>query len=555
MNNTNQKLTRQTKRPGLHGIASLVLALCLVGTGLSDASAAETTTLVVSGDAAPDGNGTFSGFEPVLPLNANGEVAFIASLTGTQNPSTDTRGIFIADTTSVTQLVRTGQPAPDGNGTFRHFSENFGVIEKLVLNDNATVAFTAWLAGTSGGSTDDLGLFSASASSGIKQLVRAGDSAPDGNGTFARDDPDNFPEPGLDNNNVASFRGILTGTSGGAGVDDNGAFGADGNTVTRLLRAGETVPGGSDTFETIWPGLASNLNGQVAMQASIAFDFMSGEPPGEDLERIYVRTGAVLKEVLRSGITIPEGNGTLVGFQDISIGNNGKVMFSGFVGGSDNYLLDGERLFQTDGVTLTQIARQGELGLDEQEFRMTFFIGRDSNIQNKVAFSVLLERNAVPPDNRSSAIYMADGNVRSTVLHQGDPVPGGNGTFGDIAVPLFLNNTGEIAFAAPLLGTADPDNDNRGIFFIGSDGVIQTVARFGMPLAGSTIFNASFLGDLVNGFALAASDLSLAGMYGINDAGQVAFWAQLADGRLGIFLWNSTAAPPDDDTIYADSFE
>ena len=150
----------------------------------------------------------------------------------------------------------------------------------------------------------------------------------------------------------------------------------------------------------------------------------------------------------------------------------------------------------------------------------------------------------------------------ATVLHQGDPVPGGNGIFGNIAVPVFLNNKGQIAFSAPLEDTTEV-NDVSGIFFIGSDGVVQTVARYGMPLAGSTILSAFFLGDLVDVFGfvnsepgrLDKSDLHQAGMSVINDSGQVPFWASLADGRSGIFLWNSSTEPPDDDIVYAVGFE
>jgi hypothetical protein len=51
------------------------------------------------------------------------------------------------------------------------------------------------------------------------------------------------------------------------------------------------------------------------------------------------------------------------------------------------------------------------------------------------------------------------------------------------------------------------------------------------------------------------SALGLAGLNAINDSGQVVFNAILADGRSGIFLWNATAEPPDDDRIFENGFE
>ena len=562
MTSTNNNPANRTNKRSLFSKAWLPLALCLIGAGLSSATAQTTTTLALTGNASPDGNGTFSGFQSIQVLNSNGKVAFIADLTGTQNPSTDTHGIFIADNKSIAKLVRTGEATPDGNGTFRYFSQDFGIIESLVLNDNDSVAFMASLSGTSGGPADNLGLFGASAGGGVKQFLRTSDPAPDGNGAFAPfDSGAPFSPPGLDNGGKAMFHGMLSNTSGGEYVDDTGAFSSDGSSTTRLIRAGETAPGGSDVFESIERGIASNLNGQLATAAFIAFE-SKGDPRGDDLNRIYVSTGGVLKEVFRTGVSTSEGNGIVSGVRELSINSIGNVMFIGNVSGDDDYRLNVPRLFFTDGVTLTQIARQGELGPGESEFRVEYFIGRDSNSQNKVAFSITLNRNAAPPDNQSSGIYLANGSNITTVLHQGDPVPGGNGSFGNIGVPVFLNNKGQIAFSAPLDGTADV-NDVSGIFFIGSDGVVQTVARYGMPLEGSTIYSTYFLGDLVStsdfpnpgSGLLNKSDLYQAGMTAINDSGQVPFWASLADGRSGIFLWNSSSEPPDDDVVYADGFE
>jgi|GEM_PF-3046271 len=559
----NQSLAGQTCRRKLFNIAWLPLALCFIGAGLESAFAAQTATLVLAGEAAPDGNGVFSSFSFEPTLNANGEVAFICEFNGTQNPTTDSRGICLASTKSVKRLVHIGETVPDGNGTFNHFASNFDQREFVFLNDNGTVAFMAGLNGTTGGETDNYGLFSASAIGGVTQFVRAGDSAPDGNGIFA---PGEFgiSQLGLDNNNAAMFHGRFINTSGGEQIDDSGVFRSNGNTTSRLIRAGATVPGGGDTIEDIPPFIASNLDGQVAASVSLAFEF-TGEPPGHDLQRIYVHTGAILNEVFRGGTPVPDGNGIVENAVDFSTNINGNVIFIGNVSGSGDFNLDVPRFFITDGVTLKQIARQNELAPGEQTpqgelpFRFGSFIKiqRDSNAAGKVAFSMTLERNVAPPENRSSGIYLGDGDTTNLILHEGDPVPGGNGNFGNIAVPLFLNDNGAIAFSAPLLGTADPVNDNRGIFFIGSNGVIQTVARNGMPLAGSTILFASFLGETFNSVnPFEGSELALAGMDAINDAGQVVFRAQLTDGRFGLFLWSaSDVPPPDDDTVYADGFE
>ncbi len=578
MMSTTSNFTGQKIRQSLSGIVWFQLALCLIGAGAESASAqtttlqgatAQTATLVFIDDVIPGGNGTFSDFGPVQTLNANGEVAFIATLTGTQNPSTDARGIYIVNTQSVTQLVRSGQSSPDGNGIFNHFAYDLNTTERVVLNDNGSVAFTARLTGTAGGSTDNVGLFGASAGS-LTRFVRPSNDAPDGNGVFAKFPPEGAQLPdgidfglsmlGLDNSGSASFHGFLTDTSGGVGVDDNGVFRSTGSIVTQLARAGGAVPGGDATFGAVLPPIASNLNGQVAIRADMSFEPTEGPIHPEGRDRIYVSTGAVLEEIVRSGVSMPDGNGTVDSFlRDLWIAGNGNVVFIGNAIDTGNFFTDVPNLFLTDGETLTRIASQGQLAPGEQQepdkppFRFAQFIGIDSNNHDKVALSVVLERNLAPPDNRSSGIYLGDGNGITLVVHQGDAVPGGNGTFGDVAGPLFLNNNEEIVFSAALEGTDDPANDNRGIFFIDSKLAVHEVARAGKLLAGSTILSAFFLGDFINSF-LDDSDLNLAGMNGINDSGQVAFTALLANGRFGIFLWQAAAAPPDEE-IFSNGFE
>lgn len=57
------------------------------------------------------------------------------------------------------QIARTGQAAPDGNGKFSSFSFSFNFLSH---NNAGQATFVASLTGTSGGSTDDSGIFSSS---------------------------------------------------------------------------------------------------------------------------------------------------------------------------------------------------------------------------------------------------------------------------------------------------------------------------------------------------------------------------------------------------------
>lgn len=536
----------------LNAIPLLLLSICLTLAGAGQAGA-QTATIVMSGEASPDGNGTFISFE-VPTVNANGEVAFVASLTGTALGTTDALGIYLASADSINALVRSGNPAPDGNGQFALFAANYsGTNQVVALSDAGTASFGGYLDGTSSPPGDLSGLFTANIADGVTQVVRTGEPAPDGNGTFASDDstPPGLSFFGIDGSGRVPFFATFDGTSGGMmdPPDHHGAFRWEGGLVETLARAGDTVPGSTDIFGDIklMLGISSNSAGQVAVNAQLFSDPMGGGPPPADLNRLYVTDGTTMEEFARSGVTIVDGNGTLEGIQEFVIGDDGTVAFIGWVGNSDSWLDDVPRLFMTDGSTLTQIAKQGALGPGETEFEWEYFKGFDVNGTHGVAFAASLYRPALPPDNRTSGIFINDGGGITPLLRQGDPAPDGNGTFGDLAGPIQMTSGGGIVFEATLEGTSDPGFDSSGIFFIDPDSEVHTVARAGDPLAGSEIYSAWFLcSTFLNG-----GDIGRAGLNCINDAGQVPFVAGLASGNQGVFLWQSSGTSG----IFSDGFE
>jgi hypothetical protein len=442
--------------------------------------------------------------------------------------------VYLADPQGITELVRVGDPAPDGNGTFIGFSYEPNVEERFAINASGTVAFLGQLTGTAAGQPtfDDSGLFLASASSGVTQLVRLGDPAPDGNGVFGPQDPSSIElsllPPGLDDAGAASFFGMLFQTSGGAGVDDEGVFRADPSDVTQLARTGSLIPGTSDTFESIDTQIASNAAGDVAFVGRLPFPMMPPFPA--DLERIYVDDGTSLTELFRTGVAPPDGDGTIVGASDVILADTGEVVFRGTVTGTVDILDSGPRLLVTDGTTLAEIARQSELGPGESDLYFAEFFGVDANGQGQVAFAAALE--TLQATSRTTAIYLWEAGVLSRLVRSGDPAPDGNGTVGDIGGPVFLNENGAVAFFAPFEGTASPPGDDAGILVVQSDGSIQRIVRKGQALEGSTVNSFNFLGS----FVFDTDDLSLAGMTALNDAGQVAFVASLADTRSGVFV-------------------
>jgi hypothetical protein len=117
----------------------------------------------------PGGNGRFLDFggQNYVAINNSGAVAFLADLTGTTSGTTDNTAIYLATSAGITQIVRKGQQAPDGNGVFSK-------LGYPALNNNNQIAFVATLSGTMGGTTDNQAIYFVDDSLSIKLVVRAG---------------------------------------------------------------------------------------------------------------------------------------------------------------------------------------------------------------------------------------------------------------------------------------------------------------------------------------------------------------------------------------------
>jgi hypothetical protein len=113
-----------------------------------------------------------------------------------------------------------------------------------------------------------------------------------------------------------------------------------------------------------------------------------------------------------------------------------------------------------------------------------------------VAFTAFL-------DSGASGVFTGNGGPLTTVADSSGPF-----SFFDTAA---INDSGIVAFGASL------DTGESGIF-VGPDPVADRVIVTGEKLRGSTITNAFICSE------------------GLNNAGEIVFVAQLADGRTGIFV-------------------
>jgi hypothetical protein len=408
------------------------------GSGVVRGDGAMLTQIARTGQAAPDGDGNISSFFVgnsfgLTALNNAGQVAFLASLSGTSGGTDDNDRIFRGDGVTLTQMASEAQSPPDGNGVFR----NLGLSDPA-LNAAGQVAFRGVLTGTTGGTVDDVGIFRGDGS-GLTQIVREGQAAPDGNGSFS-----NLFASLLNDAGQVAFRFVLTGTSGGS-ADDSGVFRGDGGTLTLIARAGQDAPDGNGRFSNFNNSLPTlNSAGQVA------FRFFLNNTSGGSADDTGIFRGegsSAPIQVAREGQAAPDGNGTFSGFDHPTLNDVGQTAFGGFLTGTVGGTADDVGLFRGDGVTFTQIAREGQ---------------------------------AAPDGNGNFSGFLSTINYSAA-----------------------LNNAGQVALLASLTGTSGGATDDRGIYFFDDVLGLLPVAREGNSFLGSSITQLSFnmlASDEHNGF-------------------------------------------------------
>ena len=227
------------------------------------------TQVVRDGDPAPDGNGTFDLFTTALEgrpptLNASGEIGFVAALAGVAGFGT--KGIFRAtDPDHVVQIARRGDPTPDASGSFLDF--DFKGIFTLPFNDAGQTAFLATLSATTGGSADNMGIFRGDGTT-LVRVVRKGQPAPDADGVFATID-----QPAINAAGQVAFHATLAGTTRTDGI----FLYDDVNGLTQVVRQGDPLLGTTIYGVSFAPDtslgrkhIGINASGQIAFKFGLA---------------------------------------------------------------------------------------------------------------------------------------------------------------------------------------------------------------------------------------------------------------------------------------------
>jgi hypothetical protein len=230
----------------------------------------------------PEGNGQFSSFS-APSLNANGQIAFSASLKNNSGGTADDSVIYFHNGTTLVNRVRENTPVPEGNGLFG----GFGVG---AVNTAGEIAFGAILKNTSGGTADDSGIYLHNGSA-LTNLVRKNAAVPEGNGKFTA-----FGAPSLNDAGLVAFKAFLKDTVYGQ-LDNRGLYLYNGTTVVNLARSmAADQPNSPFVFDDFVGEPTINAAGVVAFRATLRDRL--GQPAGSG---IYLANGVEILPVARYG--------------------------------------------------------------------------------------------------------------------------------------------------------------------------------------------------------------------------------------------------------------
>ena len=464
------------------------------------------SSIVLTGDPAPDAGGSFTAFPYHNVINDQSEIVFLGD---TQSPAAE--GLFLAASTGVQQVAHAGQAAPgfDSGVEIQGFDPNYHRA-----NNKGQVVFESTLAGPGIASTgdDDTNAFANWFwSAGKLQPVAQFQAPAPGTTALFR----TFGRTTINDLGHVAFSGDLTGAGVTPANDTAFWYGAPG-AVTLLAREGSPGPGGV-TYGNMtgfdYPFLSAN--GHVAFMTDL---------PG-NARALFGGTADQLQLIAKTNDPVP---GTTVQYGRIEghgtpprINNNGVVEFVSFLSdGSRGLLVGNEQAMKI-------VARTGQSAPELGDAKFDFFFDYGLNDAGQIAFRA--ETRLPGAAEVGSAIYAGAPDAFKLIAADGQQAPGVEDgvNFWYFHDPV-INRDGQVAFFATLTGPAARGPDDYGLFATGHAGDLRLIARFGDQF------------EVAPGDMRTIQAMSHAGVYGthivtFNEQSDLSMLIRFTDGSEGIF--------------------
>ncbi len=362
------------------------------------------------GDAIPDGDGTIKSIS-YLGIDADDAVVFWASMHGASLGADNDTAIVRSDGVARDVVIRERDDAPNASGVADGYFVNFQFAS--VFADAQGVgpfAFSADLRGTSGGTSDRLGVFSVD-DGAVVQAYRRGDPSPDGSGTMG------FPFTRslyADDDGRVVFQADV-------GGDDAIFIGGDG-APSIAARVGDGAPMGG-----VWTSVAS-----PHMSDAGWVTFVGGRFDG--VSSIGCQTmppdTAVPSEVVKTGDAYPPAgpDAVWVSIESPRVNDAGDVAFIGTLAGQ---IGGATGIFRVDPLgVITEIVREGDAPPDANGVfhSLAGLAAPQINEGGDVLFYGSLTHTSGGGSDDAGLYFFREAEGLSKIVREGDPLDGGTVT-------------------------------------------------------------------------------------------------------------------------------
>ena len=486
------------------------------------ASAVTIRTVALTGTSAP-GGGIFSQLGGSV-INAHGETAFTGAIGSTNG---DVYGVWSEAGGSLKSIVKVLDPAPGTGGVHGGFSDP-------VITDNNQTLFVSSIAGVS----PHISTLWYANDRELRLSVPIQSDAPGVPGAQL----DSLQVPVFNSVGHVAFEAYLKGT-GTNYLNNRGIWAGPIESPQLTVRVGDFVPGIEESkFQLLSRPELNNLG-------NIVFESSYGPSDTTSRSGIFVSRGGQAELIVSTGTEAPGTDGAIFSSRvgrKLAFNDNGNIAFSGYLDGIGvtNENRDGIWLFHED--TNSLIVRSGETapttdGAVFGEYGSTVAFG--SPVLNN-AGQILFSARLNGPDVTyltSDSIWLYSDSDLSLIVRAGDTAPGSGGrNFWGFLGP-WINEAGQIAFAATLTPTPDEYFGRHGIWVSDSTSNLKLIALEG------DLFDVNDDPDIfdlrtIDYLAYLGGGVDAASFF--NDAGQITFRAVFTDGTQGIFVANTSIPEP-----------
>lgn len=532
-----------------------ISVVCLIGLLLPLAAPGQVLSqlLVLEGDAAPGTTTDFHGFFSPS-IDNSGRVGFRAHVGGTG--SFHDEAVYLQSGATLSLYQRGGTVANGGNVVPGSAVTIYRVFDSSVVLDNdGQAVFRSWM--WQSGAEQGFGFFTGTEMADVQwyagfDFAKASNKEVPGvaeEAWYERVPPANFAfnQPSYNNGNLA-FRANMIDENNdviGSGIWVGGVSNNSSDLHENLglvARTGDAAPGMgaingafSDfiaSVETSAPPV--NDSGMVAFAATAATD--EGDRRG-----VWAGSPGNLEAVAIPGQAAPgvPGNtfaSAAASFYNpgmVSLNNNGTLVFPQLLTGPGTGSTNNVALYTLLDDTLSLLARRGNAipGAGTAQVNFQVFNPPVVNDQDIFAFHSTLSGADVTASDDQGIFSGALGGLQ-LIARKGDQAPGmAEGIlFDNMGIRLALNNQGDIVFLADLRENGDPAG--HGLFaWAAQIGELALIAHTGQEVE---VAPGDFrtISALNMRFGSGGSD---GRARGLNDSGQLVYWAQFSDNTEALF--------------------